>query len=133
MPVTNLQVAATHAQLMQRSLGGRVIALPGTRDIYLLSTWLHHPPRREVWAVFDHLHFGTPVDLRREPENDHDALAIVVYTGQGTKLGYIPEFQNKVLARLMDAGKYLKGVIRAKTTSPTGLPGVRIRIYMQNL
>ena len=119
---------------MQRSLGGRVIALPCAQDIYLLSTWLHGMHYVEgLIEIFGELQRGLPIDLKREPDNSHDPLAIAVYTEDGLKLGYIPRFENKVLARLMDAGKYLKGVIRAKTYSPIGRPGIRIRIYMQNL
>ena len=58
---------------------------------------------------------------------------IAVYIEDGLKFGYVPRDHNKVLARLMDAGKYLKGVIRRLDGHSIDQPGIRIRIYMQNL
>lgn len=45
------------------------------------------------------------VKLQREPKNEFDALAILVLTEKGEKLGYIPQVKNEIIARLMDAGK----------------------------
>jgi len=52
---------------------------------------------------------GTVVELvlRREPGNENDKMAICVETLDGKKLGYVPKGENKILARLMDAGKML--------------------------
>ena len=43
--------------------------------------------------------------LRREPGNEHDKMAICVETPDGKKLGYVPEGENKILARLMECYK----------------------------
>ncbi|MCR5604952.1 MAG: HIRAN domain-containing protein [Lachnospiraceae bacterium] len=50
---------------------------------------------------------GDKLILQREPENRFDENAILVLDDKKRKLGYIPEKDNIVFARLMDAGKYL--------------------------
>ncbi len=44
---------------------------------------------------------GETVVLVREPKNEFDANAVAVYVG-GSKVGYIPKAQNKVLAGFID-------------------------------
>ena len=46
--------------------------------------------------VFDELRIGTKVELRHEPDNPHDPLAVAVYYGD-TKLGYVPAGKNSEL------------------------------------
>ena len=49
--------------------------------------------------------------VRPEPDNPHDPRAQVVIRADGKKLGYVPEKDNIIFARLMDAGKLLKAKI----------------------
>lgn len=51
-----------------------------------------------------------PFDLVREPDNPADGWAIRVEHG-GRKIGYIPADKNELLARLMDGGKTIRGVL----------------------
>ena len=44
------------------------------------------------------------LELRREPDNSADPLAIRIQDPAGRKLGYLPRAKNEVLARLLDAG-----------------------------
>ena len=80
--------------------------------------------------LYESLNEGDRVKLVREPDNPYDEYAIRIDTEQddpigylatdthalaeGVKLGYIPMKNNKVFARLMDAGKLLYGVVRRK-------------------
>lgn len=41
----------------------------------------------------------------------HDDKAIQIFTQDKKKLGYVPERDNVIFSRLMDAGKMLKGKI----------------------
>lgn len=50
------------------------------------------------------------VDLVRDPTNAHDENAILVLY-KGTKLGYLPKNNNKILARLMDGGVKLQAEV----------------------
>lgn len=54
---------------------------------------------------------GNRVTFIREPENRYDANAIMALDEQGRKLGYIPRLNNPILSALMDAGKYLYGIV----------------------
>lgn len=56
------------------------------------------------------LKLGDRVTFVREPENRFDPKAIMALDDRGRKLGYIPRHDNKILAALMDAGKYLYGI-----------------------
>ncbi len=51
------------------------------------------------------------LQLILEPDNPVDARAILVRNEKDEKLGYIPRVKNEVLFHLMDAGKYLYGVV----------------------
>ena len=67
--------------------------------------------------------------LKREPENRFDENAILVLDEQKRKLGYIPEKDNIVFARLMDAGKYLTA--KVKSYEPKGaFRQINISIYL---
>lgn len=48
-----------------------------------------------------------PLILQRDMNNKSDRYAISVLTEDHKHLGYIPRTDNKILARLMDAGKIL--------------------------
>ncbi|MBI2265530.1 MAG: HIRAN domain-containing protein [Armatimonadetes bacterium] len=69
--------------------------------------------------------------LRREPQNPHDGLAILILDPTGRKIGYIPRVKNEVLARLMDAGKLVFGRLESKVWLH-GWLRLAIRIYMRD-
>ena len=58
----------------------------------------------EVWQ---RLRVGDPLDLAREPENSHDAMAVRV-SWRGHMLGYVPRRENATLAWALDRGKMLR-------------------------
>ena len=68
--------------------------------------------------------------LRREKDNYYDELAILVLTGQGEKLGYIPRSKNEILARLMDNGKALNAELFEYKNENNWLE-LRIKIYLE--
>ena len=99
---------------------------------------------------YDIKNLSTPLQLadalllRREPDNVHDELAIVILTVTAQKLGYLPKFRNSVLARLMDAGKSMVAEVAQlkasdntatayarKATDPTAIVDVRLRISLR--
>ena len=55
---------------------------------------------------------GDKLILRREEDNRFDDRAILVLNQDGIKLGYIPEKDNPIFSRLMDAGKLLTAKIK---------------------
>jgi len=94
-------------------LNGNSIQSPFSRDIFLMNTMINgamHVDEIHKRAV--ELHEGDRVQLVLEPKNKYDAKAILVKNEKGHKLGYIPRIKNEVLYHLMDAGKYLFGIVK---------------------
>ncbi len=82
------------------------------RDILLMETIINGAMHVEnIHALAATLHVGDRVKLILEPDNPVDARAILVRNEKDEKLGYIPRVKNEVLFHLMDAGKYLYGVV----------------------
>lgn len=87
---------------------------PFGREILLLQTYVAgtgYVPG--VGDLVSSMNAGERLILRREPDNPHDRMAILVLTVSGTKVGYIPRRDNTVIARLMDAGKAIYAVVTA--------------------
>lgn len=105
-PSTSL-VTHISRELMERTFKLQVTPLPFTRDLFLIETHVAGLAYYQMESVQAQLVAGLPLLLQREPGNEHDDLAIEVLTQERTKLGYVPKNRNPVLARLMDAGKYL--------------------------
>ena len=80
---------------------------PLQNEILLFDSYIAGTTHIKDETVFDDLKEGDKLTLQREPDNRFDENAILVFNEKGQKLGYIPEKDNIVFARLMDAGKYL--------------------------
>lgn len=65
-------------------------------------------------SCFMDIQVGDVILLKRVTKHQHDSFAIEVYW-QKKKLGYVPAFENVVLANLMDAGVKLESRV-------TGVP-----------
>ena len=79
---------------------------PLIREIHLFDSYVSGTALLEDAAVLSEVKEGDKLTLRRE-ESKFDRNAIVLLTEDGKKLGYVPEKDNVVFARLMDAGKML--------------------------
>ena len=77
------------------------------------------------------LQTGMSMTLNREPHNKYDQNAIQILCGEA-KLGYVPRNANKTIARLMDQGIKVYGII--KELSPADFPygSVKLEIYYFN-
>ena len=62
-------------------------------------------------------------------KNKFDENAILIYTEDRRKLGYIPEKDNLIFARLMDAGKLLAAKIK-KIDKKGSFTQISIGIYL---
>jgi len=83
---------------------------PHQRDIYLFSTYIagttHIENIDEIAADFaDDERFS----FFRENDNEYDEQAIVIKNQANQKIGYIPQTDNQIFSRLLDAGKLLFG------------------------
>ena len=89
------------------------IGLP-TDDIFLYNikvagtTYINNKD-----TIIRELNINDSLTLVREPDNKYDEYAIKVLTGRGEKIGYIPRENNKIFARMLDAGKELYLIIQS--------------------
>ena len=120
-------------QLMLKTLNQQTIALPFAKDIFLLETHVAGLNYYEINTLKQPLILAEPLLLRREPENPHDSLAIMVLTRAEQKLGYVPRYRNPILARLMDAGKTLIVEVASLLVDDAALSGVAIAEVRLNI
>ncbi len=80
---------------------------PLQNEIMLFKTYIAGITHLDDDEPVDELETGDKLILKRQPENRFDENAILVLDQKERKLGYIPEKDNIVFTRLMDAGKYL--------------------------
>ena len=84
---------------------------PLIREIHLFDTYVAGTTHLKDPTVLTQIKENDRLTLQRE-ENKFDSKAILVLTQDGRKLGYIPEKDNQIFARLMDAGKLLTAKIK---------------------
>lgn len=104
------------------------VLTPLTKDIYLFDTYIAGTSHIDDQSIFKTLKSGDTLILRRE-KNRFDDKAILVLNEQKTKLGYIPEKDNLIFARLMDAGKMLTARVE-DIQEHGGFTQINIRIYL---
>ena len=89
---------------------------PFIKEIYLFETYIAGTSHVDNQELFESLKEGDSFILVRE-ENKYDEMAIKVLTKNDDKLGYIPERDNEIFSRLMDAGKKLTAKMIEKDRS----------------
>ena len=110
----------------QKGLGE--VIKPLSREIHLFDTYIAGTSYLKDKAVLDKIKCGDKLSLQRE-DNKFDDNAILVFNEAKEKLGYVPERDNIIFARLMDAGKLLCGKI--KSIEPKGsFRLINIEIYL---
>lgn len=110
--------------------GGLAIPQPYERDIFLFDTHIAGTTHIEGMDELEpHLAIGERLSFLREPDNAYDKQAIVIKTVSGTKIGYVPQQDNVIFARLMDAGKLLFGRISSKEKKGNWVK-IGIKVYL---
>ena len=79
------------------------------RDAEIVGVYFRPP---EVKALVKTLEEGTTLQLRREPENQYDNLAVAVDL-DGTHIGYIPKAINPLISMFLANG-YTSSVVITK-------------------
>ena len=79
---------------------------PLIQEIHLFDSFVAGTTHLKDPSVLDDLKEGSELKLIRE-DNKFDDNAIKITDEQDRKIGYVPEKDNIVFARLMDAGKVL--------------------------
>ena len=120
------QEGALVTALDQHGIGE--ILKPLIREIHLFDSYVAGTTHLDDQSVLDEIEVDQKLTLRRE-DNKFDSNAILVMTEDNRKLGYIPEKDNLIFSRLMDAGKLLN----AKVTDievEWGFTKISIGIYL---
>ncbi len=105
------------------------IIKPLVKEIHLFDTYVAGTSYLKDKSVLDEIKTGDKLTLRRE-DNKFDSKAILVLTGDGRKLGYVPEKDNVVFSRLMDAGKMLCATINEVRERSGNFRQISIGIYL---
>ena len=112
---------ASETALERRDAGGLVSAIdrqgigemlkPLIREIHLFDSFVAGTMYLEDQSVLEEVRPGDRLSLFRE-DNKFDSNAIIIKTDGQRKLGYVPEKDNLIFARLMDAGKMLAAKVK---------------------
>ncbi len=121
--------------LLHSPLGSEIIR-PFSQQIFLRHIWIVGTQYSDdPEQIVSDIQIDDRCTFLREPKNVHDEYAILVLDPKERKIGYIPRHDNRVFARLMDAGKLLYGkVSRIRDEEDQNYPycPVQIAIYMED-
>ena len=84
---------------------------PLIREIHLFDSFVAGTTHLSDSSVLEEIKVGDQLSLLRE-NNKFDSNAILILTADKKKLGYVPEKDNIIFARLLDAGKMLAAKIK---------------------
>ena len=101
---------------------------PLIKEIHLFDSYIAGTTHLQDPSVLEIIKEGDKLSLQRE-DNKFDSNAIIIMTEDRCKLGYVPEKDNIVFARLMDAGKLLKAKI-TKITERGSFKQISVGIYL---
>ena len=107
------------------------ILKPLIREIHLFDSYIAGTTHLDDSSVLEKIKEGDMLSLQRE-NNKFDSNAILILNDEGKKLGYVPEKDNIIFARLMDAGKLLKAKI-SKITKKGSFTQISVGIYLVDL
>ena len=127
----HLIVTSETALALSEQLKTEEILKPLQKEILLFETYIAGTMYIEDESLIDALNLGEKLTLKREPQNAFDEKAIRVDNKDGKKLGYVPEKDNLIFSRLMDAGKMLYAKV-LKVREKIGYTQVDIEIYLMD-
>ena len=104
------------------------IIKPLIKEIHLFDSYVAGTTHLQDKSVLEEIKIGDKLSLQRE-DNKFDSNAVLIFTESKKKLGYIPEKDNIIFARLMDAGKLLKAKI-FKIQQKGSFTQISIGIYL---
>ena len=109
-----------------RSIGELI--KPLVNEIHLFDTYISGTTRVKNKEVYASLHVGDKLILQKENSKFEDN-GILVLNEKKELLGYIPEKDNQIFSRLMDAGKLLVGKVDSLSYSEY-FQKIHIGIYL---
>ncbi len=118
--------------LINGSFDNNGAMMPFVQEIFLIQCHIAGTSYCDLDEVEEELEVLDALIFQREPKNEHDELAILIFDQKGNKLGYVPRAKNEVLARLMDAGKLIFGKLEDKNWIGDWLK-LDIRVFMRDI
>ena len=109
-------------------LGLSDVIKPLVNEIHLFDTYIAGTSFLEDTSVLETLNLNDKLTLKRE-DNKYDEKAILILNSTNNKLGYIPEKDNQIFSRLMDAGKLLIAKVN-KINKYNDFTKISIGIYL---
>lgn len=103
---------------------------PMSRDIYLFTTKIANTYKLKDKAPLLSLEIKEKLFFKRG-ESKYEDNQIIIYNKNGDVVGYVPEVDSMVFARLMDAGKMLFAVVKS-ISHTASVPLIEIDIFLQD-
>ena len=125
----DIVISSENAVSLAEQFKSEDLIKPLQKEIFLFDTFVAGTMHIEDESIIKELKIGEKLSLRREPKNRFDENAVRVDDEKGRRLGYVPEKDNYVFARLMDAGKMLIGRV-TDIKGKTGYTQVSMAIYL---
>lgn len=106
------ELSPLESGLVKKVEGGGLgeVLKPLISEIHLFDSYVAGTSHLTDKSVLDEIRVDDKLTLIRE-DNKFDSNAILLYAPSGKKVGYVPEKDNVIFARLMDAGKHLTAKI----------------------
>ncbi len=118
---TELVATATSSEISE-------LIKPLIDEIHLFDSYVSGTSRLKDDSVLKEIKTGDKLKLIRE-ESKFDDNAIALLFEDGRKVGYVPERDNVVFARLMDAGKLLSAKVDSISVKGS-ITQIKIGIYL---
>ena len=125
----DIVISSENAVSLAEQFKSEDLIKPLQKEIFLFDTFVAGTMHIEDESIIKELKSGEKLSLRMEPKNRFDENAVRVDDENGRKLVYVPEKDNYVFARLMDAGKMLIGRV-TDIKAKTGYTQVSMAIYL---
>lgn len=129
MEANKLTIKQESIAALSQNGGLNAAIKPLTKEIFLFDTFAAGTSYLDDKSVLDELQIGDTVIIRRE-DNKYDERACLLLAPNGKKLGYIPQADNIIFSRLLDAGKLLSAKITKIEQVDDYYTRVNIAIYL---
>ena len=103
---------------------------PMSRDIFLFTTKIGNTYKLKDKTPLLKLTIGENLYFKRAESKYEDNL-ITVSNDKNELVGYVPEVDSPIFARLMDAGKMLFAIVKS-ISHTTSVPLIEIEIFLKD-
>ncbi len=125
----NIVIKRENALALSQETNPIDIFKPLQKEIFLQFSYVAGITRLKDKDILMELEKGDALVLKRDKPDEINLYPIGVFDQKGRKIGYIPEKDSDVFARLMDAGKMINATVESNMAD--GLtPKIEIRINM---